>query len=147
MRILIVDDSSTLRKLIDRTIAPYGERAFATDGDEAVRAFAAAHADLRPFDLICLDIYMPGKNGLDALAEIRALEREAGLLRGAGVKIVMSTTTTEVKDLQEALKRGADAFLPKPYTREAFHEQLIILKLLKPGAPVPADPPPAAPGA
>ncbi|HYP09608.1 MAG TPA: response regulator transcription factor [Bryobacteraceae bacterium] len=69
---------------------------------------SALHTALRtPFDLIVLDVMMPGKNGFEVCRDLRA--------QGSTVPILMLTARSEVRDRVTGLKSGADDYLPKPF--------------------------------
>ncbi|HBN09144.1 MAG TPA: response regulator, partial [Cyanobacteria bacterium UBA8530] len=59
MRILIVEDDFTSRRLLQKILAPYGECEIAINGKEAVSAVELAWGEDAPYHLICLDIMMP----------------------------------------------------------------------------------------
>lgn len=102
--LLVCDDEDVLRSLIRATLAGYTVIE-ARDGDEAL-----AHArQLRP-DLILLDMMMPGRSGLDVLAELR---RDPNL---AGTPVVMLTARTQVADREAAEATGANRYLGKPFS-------------------------------
>lgn len=69
---------------------------------------SALNSALRtPFDLIVLDIMMPGKNGFEVCRELRA--------QGSAVPILMLTARSEIQDRVMGLKTGADDYLAKPF--------------------------------
>ncbi len=100
--ILVVDDDTRLRDLLRRYLSDQGFRVTvardAADARETLRAFA--------FDLLVLDIMMPGENGLDLL---RALRREQA------VPILLLTALDEVDNRIEGFESGADDYLVKPF--------------------------------
>lgn len=102
--LLVCDDEDVLRSLIRATLAGYTVIE-ARDGEEAL-----AHArELHP-DLILLDMMMPGRSGLDVLAELR---RDPKLAR---TPVVMLTARTQVADRDAAEAAGADRYLGKPFS-------------------------------
>jgi two-component system phosphate regulon response regulator PhoB len=102
--LLVCDDEDVLRGLIRATLAGYTV-VEARDGEEAL---AQAKA-VRP-DLILLDMMMPGRSGLNVLAELR---RDPVL---AGTPVVMLTARTQVEDRDAAEAAGADRYLAKPFS-------------------------------
>jgi two-component system, OmpR family, KDP operon response regulator KdpE len=101
--VLVVDDEASLRKALRMSLVASGFSVEeARSGEEALDAVR-----LHTFDLVLLDINMPGISGFDACQRIRALSPQAG--------IVMVT----VKDLEEdkvrALDSGADDYVTKPF--------------------------------
>lgn len=113
--ILIVDDSSTMRKIISRSLRQagfdVGEILEAGDGIEGLNVLAG-----NKVDLILSDINMPNMDGLDFIKE----------LRGSGCKtpVVMITTEGGEDVIQEALARGASGSIRKPFTPEQLQEKL-----------------------
>jgi two-component system phosphate regulon response regulator OmpR len=100
--ILVVDDDTRLRELLRRYLS---EQDFlvTTAGDAAeARAKLAAIA----FDLVVLDLMMPGENGLDLAAALR---------KTSNMPILMLTAMSEPDDRIKGLERGADDYLTKPF--------------------------------
>jgi two-component system, chemotaxis family, chemotaxis protein CheY len=132
MKILIVEDEITSRKLMQSMLAPYGECFTASNGKEAVEAFKAAVDEEAPFDLICMDIMMPEMDGQEALKKIRALERQKEITTSDEVKVVMITALDDPKNVVEAYyKGGATSYVPKPIDRQLFINLLRNLDLIK----------------
>ncbi len=101
--VLIVDDDPRLLKMLQRTLAYEGFRVFsATNGHEAL-AGIQAH---RP-DVVVLDWLMPGLDGLNVLARLRAA--------GDKTLVLMLTARDAVEHRVEGLESGADDYLVKPF--------------------------------
>src|SRR5216684_4344743 len=103
--LLVVDDDARLRDLLRRYLSENGFRVtVAADATEA-RANLASFA----FDLIVLDVMMPGESGLDL----------TGALRGNGrlprLPVLLLTAMAEPEDRISGLEQGADDFLAKPF--------------------------------
>jgi two-component system chemotaxis response regulator CheY len=121
MRVLIVEDDFTSRKLLQTILSPYGECDIAVNGVEAVEAFKESLASNQPYDLVCMDIMMPEMDGQEALKQIRALEKERGIRGADEVKVVMTTALDDPKNVVEAYyKGGATSYIPKPIDRQLF---------------------------
>jgi len=104
--VLVCDNEEPLRALVRAALEPEGyEVVEARDGDEALELARSE----RP-DLIVLDVMMPGRSGLDVLAELRA---DAAF---ASTPIVMLTARTQASDEAAAIAAGADRFVPKPFS-------------------------------
>jgi len=101
--VLVVDDEPALRKVIRTSLAASG---FAVEeagtGNEAV---GAVHE--RMFDLVLLDVNMPGMSGVEACRQIRAFAPRTG--------IVMVTVRDAEEDKVRALEAGADDYVTKPF--------------------------------
>lgn len=106
-RILVVDDAAFMRKVISDALVAGGHQIAgeARNGLEAVEQFQA----LRP-DLTTLDITMPDKDGLQALAEIMTLDPRA--------RVVMCSAAGQEHKVIESIKLGAKDFIVKPLQPE-----------------------------
>ena len=113
LRVLVADDSSTMRKIITRSLLAVGagEPTEAADGAEAVAKFKPGE-----FDLVLTDWNMPGKTGLEVVKEIRAQD--------AQVKIMMVTTEAEKTRVVQAIEAGVSDYLVKPFTADVLREKL-----------------------
>lgn len=131
MRVLIVEDDFTSRKLLQMILSPHGECDIAVNGEECIEAFTLALNEGRPYDLVCLDIMMPQKDGHQALKEIRALERARGVQGEDEVKVIMTTALDDPKNVVEAYyKGGATSYIPKPLDKHMFLHLLRNLGLI-----------------
>lgn len=125
MRVLIVEDERLNRRLLEDTVAPFGEFVSARNGREAVEAFGWAMEEERPFDLVFMDILMPEMNGLQALERIRQIEAERAVPPGRETKAIMITGLTDMKNVSRAFFRGnAVAYLEKPVSPQKVREEL-----------------------
>ena len=112
--ILVADDDRTCRESIKKTLEREGHIVEgAGDVDSAIRV-AAEH----PFDLIVCDYRMPGKTGLDLLAELKE--------SGSQVPVLMISAFADANTEATAKRLGARALLKKPFRRQelldhAFH--------------------------
>lgn len=113
--VLIVDDSSTMRKIISRSLRQAGlsvDDIFeAGDGIEGLNALAG-----NKVDLILSDINMPNMDGLEFIKAVRA--------NGNTVPIVMITTEGGEDILKEAMSSGASDSIKKPFTPDQLNEKL-----------------------
>ena len=112
-RVLVADDSSTMRKIILRSLQAVGvpEATEAADGSEAVSLFNPGD-----FDLVLTDWNMPGKTGLEVIQEIRQ--------KDANVPIIMITTEAEKGRVMQAIQAGVSDYLVKPFTADTLREKL-----------------------
>ncbi|HUT73486.1 MAG TPA: response regulator [Armatimonadota bacterium] len=102
-RILVVDDEEEIRQLFVDILVPKGyEVIAAASGPEAI-----AHARERPFDLVFLDIKMPGMNGVEAFEALRSLH--------PGAHYVMITGYAGSHLVDKSLAEGALLCLSKPF--------------------------------
>jgi len=104
-RVLVVDNDAQIRRMMRTTLAAKGfEVNDARSGDEALKRIHAAK-----YDMVILDINMPGMNGMDACREIRA---------ASDVAIIMLTVRNTENDKVLALDAGADDYVVKPFGME-----------------------------
>src|ERR671926_93659 len=104
IRVLVVDDDNLLRKLVTEQLSRSGFEASPAAGAE--EAFEALRE--KDYDVVLLDIQMPGLSGLDALREIRKLEDAP--------EVIMLTADTSLGTGIEAMRLGAYDYLTKPAT-------------------------------
>jgi two-component system, chemotaxis family, chemotaxis protein CheY len=111
MKVLVVDDSTVMRKVIIRELNKLGckpeDIVEACDGLEACQV-----VQLQNFDLILMDWNMPNMLGIDAVSAMRS----AGLT----TPIMMVTTEGEKTNVVKAIQAGATNYLVKPFTPEDF---------------------------
>jgi two-component system phosphate regulon response regulator OmpR len=104
--LLVVDDDARLRELLRRYLSENGFRVtVAADATEA-RANLASFA----FDLIVLDVMMPGESGLELTLALRQTKD-----RGSRAPVLLLTAMAEPEDRINGLEQGADDFLAKPF--------------------------------
>ena len=115
--ILICEDEEALRELVRAILGPGYAFAEASRGEEALELAR----DLQP-DLVVLDLMLPGKSGLEVLAELRS-DSESG-----GTPVVVVTAWTHAEEA--VLKAGADRFIPKPFEPDVL--QATVEELLAP---------------
>lgn len=123
VHLLVVDDDNRIRSLLSRFLGENGYRV-------TVAASAAeARRQLRglDFDLLILDVMMPGESGLDLASDLR---------RNSQVPILLLTALADPDDRIRGLEIGADDYLPKPFEpRELLLRIGNILKRTAPGTP------------
>jgi two-component system, chemotaxis family, chemotaxis protein CheY len=112
-KVLVADDSGTMRKIIIRSLNAVGiqDVVEAVDGQEAFTKFQS-----EIFDLVMTDWNMPNKNGLDLVKDIRNEK--------STVPVVMITTEGEKSRVLEAIQAGVSDYLLKPFTSDTLREKL-----------------------
>ncbi|MBS1264241.1 MAG: Transcriptional regulatory protein TcrA [Acidimicrobiaceae bacterium] len=124
MRILLVDDEADLVDAIARGLRRHGYAVdTALDGDEAL-----AKATWTPYDLICLDITMPGIDGFEVCRSLRQNPPEGGAPR-----ILMLTARDTVEERIRGLDVGADDYLVKPFAFDELAARVRSLLRRDPG--------------
>jgi two-component system OmpR family response regulator len=115
MRVLLVEDDQRLAASLRRGLGESGMSVDAVHGgDDAVAA-----ASSTPYDVIVLDVLLPGKNGLEVARDIRSGK--------IGTPILMLTALDAVEDRVRGLEAGADDYLVKPF---AVRELIARLRAL-----------------
>jgi len=130
MKVLIVEDDFTARKLLQVYLREHADCDVAVNGKEAVQAFGDALENDQPYNLICLDISMPEMDGQQALQEIRRLEEKRGTIMGDGVKVIMTTAFGDKENVMTAFRVGCESYLVKPVSREKLFAEIEKLGLL-----------------
>ncbi|OPZ58396.1 MAG: Transcriptional activator protein CzcR [Deltaproteobacteria bacterium ADurb.Bin510] len=131
MRILVVEDDPISRQVLVRLLEKLGDCAAVDDGFKAVELFEQALNEQRPFDLICMDIMLPGLSGHAATQRIRSIEIGHGIGPEAEAKIIMTTALDDVGNVVTALDTsGANAYVVKPIRRSQFMQELEKLGLI-----------------
>jgi two-component system chemotaxis response regulator CheY len=120
IRTLIVDDSSVMRKIVERSLRQAGldlvtvhEAGSGTEGLDLLKSTEV--------DLILSDINMPSMDGLEFLRQLR------GLNLAPGVPVVMITTESSEEHVKQAILSGAQGYIRKPFTAEQVKERVLPL--------------------
>ena len=115
MNVLIVDDSSAMRKIIIAALAKTDLRGARTieaaDGKEGLDKFLDGN-----FGIILSDWNMPEMDGLEFVSKVRRVDRR--------VKIIMITTEGTMGKLESALDEGVDEYVVKPFTPETLDRKI-----------------------
>jgi len=120
IRFLVVDDFSTMRRIVRNLLkeAGYSEADEAEDGVVALQKLRATN-----FDFVVTDINMPNMNGFQLLAEIKKDEKLKH------IPVLMVTAEARKEDIVLAAQQGAAGYIVKPFTKATLEEKLVhILK-------------------
>lgn len=128
MRSLIAEDDATNRFLLKTYLSKFGSCATVSNGQEAIGVFKSAYRERQGFDLVCMDLHMPVLDGHDTIRFIRQFEAEQGVL--TAVRILVTTTLTDMDNITQALLGKCNAYLMKPIDLGTLHSQLQVLGLL-----------------
>ena len=117
LRVLVVDDSDVMRKIILRNLRLAGynvDKCY-----EAGHGFEALyHLSKDDVDLVLTDINMPEMNGLEFIRKVRGMDLSKR------VPIIVITSEGSHQMVREAVAAGADGFIVKPFTPEKLQERL-----------------------
>ncbi len=115
MRILIVEDELAIAEAVKLALAGDGHAADIVDNG----LLAAEWVDSYPYDLVILDVILPGKDGFAVCSGLRAA--------GFGGAILMLTALDDVSDRISGLDRGADDYLAKPFSMDELRARIRAL--------------------
>lgn len=132
MKCLIVEDDSISIQVMKGLISRYAKSCdIAINGQEGIDFFLKAHEDSSPYDLILMDIMMPGINGLQSVLTIREKEALMNIHFIQLVKIIMITALDDPRTVIKALyESDANAYIAKPIRLEELEDALRMLKLI-----------------
>jgi two-component system chemotaxis response regulator CheY len=118
IRALIIDDSSVMRKIVERSLRQAGiDLAQVLEAGNGAEALTVLHD--HPVDLILCDINMPVMDGLEFIKQL-PVEPNA-----KDVPVVMITTEGSESHVVQALSCGARGYIRKPFTPEQVREQIV----------------------
>jgi len=120
IRVLIVDDSSVMRKILERSLRQAGVELAsvfqAGNGAEALAVLAESQVDL----ILC-DINMPVMDGLEFVKQLPGVEN------AKGAPVIMITTEGSESHVVQALSAGAKGYIRKPFTPEQVKDHVLPL--------------------
>ncbi len=118
IRALIVDDSSVMRKIVERSLreagVELGEVYGASNGVEGL-----ALLNQKEVDLVLSDVNMPVMDGLEFVRQMQSLEN------AKNIPVVMITTEGGENQVREAISLGAKGYIRKPFTQDQVKVQVI----------------------
>ncbi|HXE95153.1 MAG TPA: response regulator [Dongiaceae bacterium] len=121
MKALIVDDVEMNRELLAIFLEGRATVVCAKSGEDALKLVEDVLGTDAYFDLICMDIFMPGMDGHETLKKIREMEAACG----ARATVFMVTGSSSPDDMFDALMQGGcDDYLTKPLMQQSFNDLL-----------------------
>jgi len=115
MKILLVDDSNTMRRIEKNTLEKMGYTDVTEAGDGAE---AVSKASQGGFDLVLMDWNMPTMTGIDALKKLKTQDSTRS------IPVIMVTSESEKSRIMEALQAGAANYVVKPFQPETLQEKI-----------------------
>lgn len=118
MRVMLIDDSNTMRKIQKRALSAISgieEIIEACNGREGLETL---QREAYNFDFVLLDVNMPEMSGLEVLAAVRADPNSKG------VPIIMCTSVADKSQVMEAIKAGASNYVVKPFKPEELQKKV-----------------------
>jgi two-component system, chemotaxis family, chemotaxis protein CheY len=120
VRILIVDDSSVMRKIVERALRQAGlDSLVVYEANNGVEGLDMLRS--KQVDMILSDINMPAMDGLEFLRQIQAQNL------ASGVPVLMITTESSEEHVKQAIQCGARGYIRKPFTAEQVKERVLPL--------------------
>jgi two-component system, chemotaxis family, chemotaxis protein CheY len=130
MKCLIVDDEVFCREFVATLLRTTAECDQASSGKDALEKYNRALASGEPYDLMILDIMMPGMSGHDLAQAVRSIEKDQKPEKR--VSIVMLTALNSANDAMESFCHAQSAaYLVKPVSKEGLFNVLSKLGLMK----------------
>lgn len=131
MKSLVVDDGFTNRRVLSTILSEYGQCDQAENGMRAIELFNETFAyEIPPYDLICLDIMMPYKNGQAVLMEFRKTEKLYRAMGRKAVTVIMVTSLNSQENVKLAIEKNCKGYILKPVIKEKMVALLHQLKLI-----------------
>ena len=124
MKILIVDDEMVSRTKLELIMENFGDCKTVDHGDDALAAFHQAHQDHDPYNLIMLDINLPGMDGIQLLSAIRKAEIQLNPEKSHKAKILMTSSYRDKDRIVASVQSGCDDYIGKPFDLNLIREKL-----------------------
>lgn len=126
MKVMIVDDFELARQLIRHAFGDNssGRDEFlqAASGTEALSLIESTYQEGREIDILFLDLWLPGLNGLEVLKRIKAHPEWKKM------KVILISAEAEKKNVEEALRLGAEQYIPKPISKDQIQKVIQDLR-------------------
>ncbi len=120
IRVLVVDDSSTMRRIITNVLIQIGISGdYITEAPDGLAAFGKVKTN--SYDLILTDWNMPKMNGLQFVQNLRQLPKYKN------IPVIMITTEGGKSEVLEALKNGVNNYIVKPFSQETLKSKLKLM--------------------
>jgi len=130
VKILIVEDDLMSREMMSVILEPYGECRLASNGEEGLDAFRAALELGQAYDLVCLDLVMPGVTGHEVLKTIRHLEEERSILPPDSTKVLVISSMRDSGNIMGAFINQCESYIIKPVDRNEVLKHLYSFGLI-----------------
>jgi len=125
VRFLIVDDDESIHLYLQSILAPYASCDCVASGEEGLTAFDAAHEAGEPYDVVLMDILMPGMDGHQAAQTMRAREERLGVKRQEQFKLAMITSLVDDINVSKAFFHAeASCYIVKPLDKGKVLDEL-----------------------
>jgi len=131
LRILIVEDEPVNQEFLLLALRKHAECQAVDSGEEALAAFTLALDDNQPFDVVFLDLMLPGIGGLQTLEKLRSLEEHFELPEARRARVIITTALDDDRAASRAFIQGrAASYMTKPFRMQDIRDELSKLGLL-----------------
>ena len=125
MRILIVDDDYVSRSKLKAMLSGYGDCDAVPNGALALEMVKSAQEEGVPYNLVTMDVDMPGDKGQEVVEKIRKWEETTNLTsHPSDIKILMVTVVSQPQVIMTSFRKGCEGYLVKPITPHSLRESL-----------------------
>jgi CheY-like chemotaxis protein len=128
MKILLIQDVLLMPTNAKMILSKFGQVTEINDGFDAINKFTTSHRNDLGFDVIFIDVILPGMSGIDIVKYIRKVEKDPTINRSF---IVMVSLPGHNINIQELIDAGADKVFTKPITHESVEEYFKEIKLIE----------------
>lgn len=129
-KILIVEDNPIASLLQKSIMSTFGVSDAVSDGVTALELFRLSLKENSPYDIILLDLVMPGIGGADVLKQIRELEEQNNIKGLERTKVITLTTSRDSSTLMDLFRAETDAYIIKPLTKDKIEKELKNIGLI-----------------
>lgn len=124
MKTLIVEDNPVNSLFVQKILSVMCECDIASNGHDAIQYFSDAIDENKPYNIVCLDIVMPGADGQEVLKEIRRLETDKGIKSSDEAKVIMLTSVDDPDIIKDTIEQGASDYLVKPILKDELLDKI-----------------------
>ncbi|MGE5844289.1 MAG: response regulator [Syntrophaceae bacterium] len=130
LRILVLEDDASTCRLMQIFLDQIGECRIVSGGRTALDSFQSALDQGKPFDLLLLDIMVPEINGIDVLKKVRMIERSRGIHDRNRAKVIITSSLSDARNMEQARSEESDGYLVKPVNRAKLFSAIRTMGLL-----------------
>jgi two-component system chemotaxis response regulator CheY len=118
---LVVEDDPTTNSIFSKWLSAEGQCSSFENGEDALKLFEEKIKAKEYFQLLILDINLPGMNGFEILKKVRDLEE---LHFAPSSKVLMATANEDTQSLMTAFEAQCDGYLRKPFSKSMFKKEI-----------------------
>ncbi|OIO04485.1 MAG: hypothetical protein AUJ49_02720 [Desulfovibrionaceae bacterium CG1_02_65_16] len=131
LRALIIEDAPVNQEFLLQALKPYAESTPTCSGEDGLAAYVRAMREGQPFDVVFLDIMLPGMDGLKTLEHMRAAEEQEELPESSRARVIVTTVLDDDRTASRAFISGrAVSYMTKPFRLRQIRDELGKLGLI-----------------